>query len=128
MLTAEQFCQHVNQLQHGKQLPEAIYLHCATLEKYDETLSQFVQAVAKALKISPDQWNIVKLGRQAFRLSLLHYPDFFSFPYPSLQTSITVDLSKLRHRIIDYREQENPPILHRKEQMIFPDHPSYVDF
>lgn len=128
MLTPEQFCQRVDKLPVGKRLPDAIYLHRDALQQSDEALGQFVQAVATALKIPDDGWNVIKLGRQAFRVSLLHYPTFFSDAYPTLHRSITVDLAKLQHRIMEYREQENPPILHRKEQMVLPTHPDHEAF
>ena len=78
MLTPEQFCQRVDKLAVGKRLPEAIYLHRDALQQSDEGLSRFVQAVALALKIPDDGWNVIKLGRLSFRVSLLHYPSFFS--------------------------------------------------
>lgn len=128
MLTEEQFRQRVAALPYGKLLPEAIYLHKEALEKTDPALAKFVSALSSALKIAPDEWNLVKLSRDHFRLSLLHYPDFFTEAYPCLHRSVTVDLAKLQHRVVDYTEQENPPILHRKEQMIPPDHPQFADF
>lgn len=127
MLTPEQFCQRVDKLVVGKRLPDSIYLHRDALQQSDEGLSRFVQAVALALKIPDDGWNVIKLGRQAFRLSLLHYPSFFSDAYPALHRSIAVDLAKLQHRIMEYQEQENPPILHRKEQMVLPTYPEHAD-
>lgn len=128
MLTPEQFCQRVDKLAVGKRLPDSIYLHRDALQQSDEALGRFVQAVALALKIPDDGWNVIKLGLQAFRLSLLHYPSFFSDAYPALHRSITVDLTKLQHRIMEYQEQENPPILHRKEQMVLPTHPDHEAF
>lgn len=128
MLTAEQFNRRVAALPYGKCLPDAVYLHKEALEKTDPMLARFASAVGATLKLSADEWNIVKLGRHSFRLSLLHYPDFFSQAYPSLHRSVTIDLVKLQHHIIDYQSQDNPPILHRKEQMILPEHPSYADF
>ncbi|GAA4493794.1 DNA phosphorothioation-associated putative methyltransferase [Pseudaeromonas paramecii] len=128
MLTAAEFAQRVATLPFGKRLPEAIYLHRETLSRTDPGLSRFVEAVGQALKVAPDEWNLVKLGREQFRLSLLHYPDFFSDAYPTLRQSVTVDLSRLQHRVVIYDAQDNPPILHRKEQMLWPEHPSVPDF
>ena len=128
MLTAAEFTQRVAALPFGKQLPEALYLHRDTLARTDPGLAKFVDAVAAALKVAPDAWNLIKLSREQFRLSLLHYPDFFSDAYPALRQSVSVDLSRLQHRIVWYEEQDNPPILHRKEQMLWPDHPSVPDF
>lgn len=128
MLTAEQFLQRVAALPHGKQLPDALYLHRDALAQLDNGLSRFVDAVGQALKIPADSWNLVKLGRRDFRVSLLHYPTFEQDAYPALQHSITVDLARLRHQRTEYTAHDNPPILHRKEQMVLPDHPLYATF
>ena len=41
---------------------------------------------------------------------------------------MTVDLKKLSHKITDYSNYDNPPILHRKETMVSPEHPHYEEF
>ncbi|WP_246814051.1 DNA phosphorothioation-associated putative methyltransferase [Ferrimonas balearica] len=128
MLTPSQFTELVDQLPHVKRLPEAVYLHRDTLETDSPKLFQFAAAVAQALNVLPGDWNIVKLGTRGFRLSLLHYPDFEESAYPCLAQSITVDLAKLSHRITRYSADENPPVLHRKETMVRPEHPMYEEF
>lgn len=127
-MNAEQFQQLVKQVKVGKVLPDSVYLHKDAFTALPAVLSKFVRVVASALKVADDQWNIVKLSRQDFRLSLLHYPDFYSDPYPTLQQSVTVDLRKLQHRVTRYDEHDNPPILHRKELFILPEHPEYENF
>ena len=122
MITAETFKTHVSSLQMGKQLPDAIYLHSDCFEHLPNELTQFINAVANALKVSSDQWNLVKLAKNDFRLSLLHYPDFFTDSYPALSQSVTVNLTKVEHRTTNYKNSENPPILHRKETMLPPEH------
>ena len=84
--------------------------------------------MAKALKIEDDNWNLVKVFRNDFRLSLLNYPLFFEDSYPSLVQSVNIDLVKLTHRITNYSEHDNPPILHRKETMITKKHKFYDHF
>lgn len=118
----------VKEITFGKHLPDAIYLHKDAFEALPSILSEFVINVAKALKISEGDWQIVKLSKNAFRLSLLSYPNFYTDSYPSLKQSVTVNLSKLTHRITDYESSDNPPILHRKELMILPSHPAYTAF
>ncbi|WP_413698562.1 DNA phosphorothioation-associated putative methyltransferase [Psychromonas sp. KJ10-10] len=61
-------------------------------------------------------------------MSLLNYPEFYQDSYPALNKSINVDLNKLSHRITEYSNSENPPILHRKETMILNDNPHYEHF
>lgn len=127
-MNAERFKELVNTVKLGKKLPDAIYFHKDALSEVPKELANFIPLVAKALKIGDHKWNLVKLFRKEFRLSLLNYPLFFEDSYPVLDQSVSVDLIKLSHRITNYSEQENPPILHRKETMISNNHESYEHF
>lgn len=127
-MNAEQFNELVKQVNVGKKLPDAIYLHKDAFGTLPLVLAKFINVVATALKIPESDWNIVKLFKTNFRLSLLHYPDFYTDAYPALQQSVTVDLTKLKHRVTRYHEHDNPPILHRKELFILPSHPDYESF
>lgn len=123
MLTPTRFSELVATLPYKKELPEAVYLHRETLQQTCPPLSEFVCAVAQALKLADEEWHLVKLSKRDFRLSLLSYPTFFVEAYPSLAQSVTVDLAKLKQTVTRYEEHDNPPILHRKETMLVPDHP-----
>ena len=127
-MDAQLFTQLVKETKLGKQLPDALYLHIDAFSALPKTLQGFIPAVAKALNIKENDWNLVKLFKKEFRLSLLSYPEFYQDAYPSLHKSINVDLSKLTHRITEYSTSENPPILHRKETMILSDNKYYDDF
>lgn len=127
-MNAEQYKELVNSLDVGKKLPDAIYFHKDAFEAIPAILSKFIPIVAKALKVEDENWNLVKVFRKDFRLSLLHYPNFFEDSYPALKQSVSVDLSKLTHKVISYKSQENPPILHRKETMVTKDHKFYNHF
>ena len=127
-MDAQLFTKLVKEVKIGKQLPDAIYLHKDAFETLPNTLSKFIPAVANALNINDNEWDLVKLFKKEFRLSLLHYPTFYSDSYPALQKSINVDLSKLSHRITDYKNTDNPPILHRKETMVQANNPHYDHF
>jgi DNA phosphorothioation-associated putative methyltransferase len=123
-----QFNELVKQVTVGKKLPDAIYLHKDAFSKLPPVLAKFVNVVATALKISESDWNIVKLFKTDFRISLLNYPSFYQDSYPSLLQSVNVDLAKLQHRVTRYDSHDNPPILHRKEHFILPEHPEYENF
>ncbi len=127
-MNAEEFNKLVKQVRVGKHLPDSIYLHKDAFNALSQLLVKFIHIVAKALKVSADDWNIVKLSKSDFRLSLLNYPDFYIESYPVLKQSVTVDLAKLEHRLTRYNDNDNPPILHRKELLILPDHPDYQAF
>lgn len=112
----------------GKQLPDAIYIHKDAMNAIPDSLQHFIPAVARAVNLPSEQWNLIKLFKNEFRLSLLSYPEFYSDSYPALEQSLNVDLSKLTHKVTCYRSSDNPPILHRKETMILPDSEYYDHF
>lgn len=118
----------VNDIKIGKKLPDAIYVHKSAFYKISPKLVNTTNAVAKALKVPSEEWNIVKFFRKKFSMSLLNYPTFIEESYPPLKQSVTVDLEKLSHKVTDYSSYDNPPILHRKETMISQDHPNYDEF
>ena len=80
----------------------------------------------------PDTWSdgntLVKFHLDKPVVSFLCYPLFFADPHPALFFSATVDADQQTVRFTDYSQQNNPPILHRKETMISPEHPCYVRF
>lgn len=117
----------INQIRHGKKLPDALYLHKSLLSEKYESIFKVIQNIADALKIHGD-WDVVKLFRKEFKVSLLSYPEFFSNSYPPLVKSTLVDLEKLTSRTTSYQKSENPPILHRKELMVSENHKQYEEF
>jgi DNA phosphorothioation-associated putative methyltransferase len=118
----------VSELRIGKKLPDAVYLHKSALSEVPAKLSKVIFAVGTALKVDESSWDIVKLSRKQFAMSLLRYPTFFEESYPSLKQSITIDLANLSHKVTDYTSYDNPPILHRKETMILSTDENYDDF
>ncbi|MBY8023711.1 DNA phosphorothioation-associated putative methyltransferase [Vibrio fluvialis] len=127
-MDARLYSQLVAQVKIGKQLPEAIYLHKDAFSALPIALTKFIPAVAKALNLPDEQWNLVKLFKREFRLSLLHYPAFYNDAYPALKQSLNIDLAKLTHKLTCYCDSDNPPILHRKETMVLPNSEHYADF
>src|SRR5690554_6271650 len=126
-MDATAFAELLRKTTSGKHLPEAIYLHRDGLALLDETLRDFVQRIATAIKLTETDWNVVKLFKSTFRISYLLYPDFFAEAYPALQRSYTVDLLQKSVKESRYDLSENPPILHRKELMLPTTHPHYKD-
>ena len=55
---------HVKNITIGKHLPEAIYIHQTALDHLTEPLRTLVLKVARALKISIDQWHLLKLYKR----------------------------------------------------------------
>jgi DNA phosphorothioation-associated putative methyltransferase len=71
-------------------------------------------------------FNVLKLHPQGDELSLLDYNDFFVDPFPSLNRSWRVSLSRSSVIFRNYQESRNPPILHRKE-LLLPKSDPHID-
>ena len=127
-MNANDFNQLIKKVKLGKLVGNARYLHRSAFEEIPAELTDFIQLIATALKIPEDDWNIIKLHTQQFRISYLNYPDFYSDSYPALHNSITVDLVTKTQKVANYTETENAPILHRKELFISPDDEHYAEF
>jgi hypothetical protein len=122
------FFKLVKKIKIGKHLPDAIYFHKSAFKNIPSDLAIIIKNVAKALKIKDEEWNLVKVFKKEYKISLLNYPLFFEDSYPSLARSVNIDLSKLEFKIIDFSQSDNPPILHRKETMVPSDHESFEKF
>lgn len=114
----------VGKIVNGKRLPDAIYLHKSAFENEDFQMRDFLSARISSIKEKEFTWNIIKIFRREFKISLLYYPDFFSSAYPELHSSVVLDLADGTYHKRNYENSPNPPILHRKETFILPDHPS----
>jgi DNA phosphorothioation-associated putative methyltransferase len=75
-----------------------------------------------------DDATIIKLNRIVPKVSYLSYPDFDTDPHPALATSVRADLRALDLKYRDFRQSDNPPILHRKETFVAPDYPRRDEF
>ncbi|MEW7972782.1 MAG: DNA phosphorothioation-associated putative methyltransferase [Candidatus Thiodiazotropha endolucinida] len=108
----------VKNINAGKQLPDSVYIHESAKEELPKEIISILTKIASALKISPSDWNIIKLYKRDFRVAFLSYPEFETYSYPALKHSYTVDLTKLSMRKASYEKSDNPPILHRKETFV----------
>ena len=126
-MSPSEYAEQVKNLKIGKALPDAIYAHRSVLQAESPELYKLVSAVARALKIE-DEWNLAKLFKKEYKLSLLNYPSFYTESYPALETSNLVDLETFAVRQTNYNTSDNPPILHRKELMILPSDPHFDMF
>jgi len=123
-----EYRKQVKSLQYGKKLPTAIYLHRSAVESvFSVTLLSYILNTNNKLNIN-EPWNLLKLYKRDFKITLLNYPEFDTYAYPALHTSITIDLEELTHRKANYQKSENPPILHRKETFVLEDYPLIETF
>lgn len=111
----------------GKMTAEALYVHKVALETLPELLRVY-EGCARAYIGQVEGANLIKLDRTKPEVSYLAYPHFDTDPHPALHGSLVVSLRSLKVRHLDYRESDNPPILHRKEQFVPPGYPSREKF
>jgi len=117
----------VQKAQIGKATPTAIYIHVSALAHLPFILRVY-EGCARAYIGAVEGANIIKLYRDEPKVSYLSYPEFESDPHPSLAASLMVDLQTFRVKYREYHDSPNPPILHRKETFLAPDHPMREKF
>lgn len=111
----------------GKALPNALYVHRSAIAQLDPCLQAYERRAQSGL--TPDYpYTLVKFHYDAPKISYLHYPNFERDPHPRLvaSTQVTLTTGALQYR--DYADSPNPPILHRKETFVAPDHPDAARF
>ena len=128
VVTAAEYRQALDALPYGKRLPGAMYL----LDPGDDPripslLRITVAELRKRLEIGTE-FNLLKFHTASPKISFLSYPDFEKDPHPALKAAIIVDLVTGKTRRDHYRTLANPPILHRKETFLPPEHPLYEKF
>ena len=111
----------------GKILPKDIYIHKDSLSYAPEMLQILVE-LACMLFPKKEEYDIVKISRDAHYVSFLRYSNFFLDAHPSLYGSMKVVLHKNKLRYMDYSKSTNPPILHRKESFLHSEHPYFELF
>ncbi|WP_242541363.1 DNA phosphorothioation-associated putative methyltransferase, partial [Phormidium pseudopriestleyi] len=111
----------------GKKLPGALYVHVWALESLDPILRLY-EAVTRHHFGQFDGATLIKFNLEKPIISYLFYPEFDTDPHPALQASLRVHLPEGRIRYRDYRQADNPPVLHRKETFVTPDYPLYELF
>lgn len=106
----------------GKLMPTAIYVHVSALQALPQILRVY-EGCARSYIGSVEGANVIKLSRGEPRVSYLSYSNFERDPHPALVASLTVPLQTFRIKFRDYRESDNPFILHRKEEFVSGDNP-----
>ena len=109
----------------GKIVGGDIYVH---QDAISHASPEVQNAMALALKSTDKEhdkdYNVVRFSKRRKNVSLLLYDAFFEEPFPVLQHSIVVNLSTKTTTHRDYLSSKNPPVLHRKELLLAPDHPN----
>jgi len=101
----------------GKLTADALYVHVSGMDGLPALLRVY-EGCATALAGTVDGANVVKLNRLKPKVSYMSYPDFERTPHPALAESVVASFRELRVDVRDYRDRDNPPVLHRKELLV----------
>lgn len=123
----EDFTGSVSELPFGKRVRNDLYIHVDCLSSCPAGLRDLIEHIRVVAHAGGD-FNVIKFSPPKFKISFLSYPDFHEKPHPELHSSIAVDLGSGKTTRHDYTESDNPPILHRKEAFLPPEHPSVEDY
>ncbi len=127
-MTSAEYRQAIDALPYGKRLPGAVYLaDPGDDSRIPSLLRVTIAELRKRQEIGP-AFNLLKFHTASPKISFLSYPDFEKDPHPALAESIIVDLITGKTRRDNYRGRANPPILHRKETFLPPEHPLHAKF
>lgn len=118
---------HINETRVGKILPDDLYVHVDSLPYIPDPLQILVE-LARMILPADVPYNVLKIARNSWHVTFLDYPDFHEHPHPALRGSMKVLLHKNQLFYRDYRDTENPPILHRKELFLHSEHPRFAEY
>jgi DNA phosphorothioation-associated putative methyltransferase len=111
----------------GKLLPNALYVHRSALDQL-EPLLRVYEGCGRAYLGEVEGANVLKLHRFSGKLSYLVYPDFDTDPHPAWLRCVKLSLRTRQLECYDYAASDNPPVLHRKETFLHPEHPLRAKF
>jgi DNA phosphorothioation-associated putative methyltransferase len=115
----------------GKRVHDEIYIHLTVVaELGDPELEDRVRQAMQHISANSD-WrpNVAKVNVRTRHISLLAYPDFEESPFPTLAASWRFAPGALAAPTCrTYTESVNPPILHRKEQLVGTSHPKHSEW
>lgn len=115
----------------GKRVGDELYLHHSAVALHpDEQLRVLAQSTLAAIPPSGHPApNVLNVNQRLGRASWLAYPDFENDPFPALAVSWSFHCDSLAPPTLRiYSEGINPPILHRKELLVPPEHPQHADW
>lgn len=113
--------------QVGKRIGEDLYVHLSAVVRLPD--EEHRRRIAEELTLLPPEGgravNVAKINVRSGRISLLEYPQFDEQPFPALARSWSRRASGGSEIVCrSYQDSFNPPVLHRKELLVHPDHPS----
>lgn len=121
----------IRQINFGKKIAQTLYFSSDAMALLPTNLRQWLSQLLDDLSSQSTLpgFNVIKLNLETQQLSLLRYEDFQTHHFPCLINSHSVDIhSKSIVSSRSYNIANNPPILHRKELLLAPNHPDIPRF
>ena len=118
---------HCQQSSIGQQRSNSLWVHTSALDQLTPLFRLYEGCASRTIG-RPREATVVKFHTGKPKISYLFFPAFDTEPHPALQTSMQISLRDLYVRYRDYNPDENPPLLHQKEQLVMPDYPGYEKF
>lgn len=112
----------------GKVVADNLYAHVSLIPDLPEPIRSLVSEAESVAAERLVDWNLVKVHLGGGGVSFLDYADFDDAPFPELRRSLRVDLATRVVQERSYDAYANPPVLHRKETLLPPSHPRWVEF
>lgn len=91
-------------------------------------LLRVYEGCARAYLGEVEEANVLKLHRFSGKISYLAYPDFETDPHPTLATCVKFNMRSRQIDFYNYRQSENPPVLHRIETFLTPAYALFAKF
>ena len=113
-------------VKNSKKVGETSYFHLLCLS--EDTIDQLSLSFLKNNNIAVSDFNVIKIYEAKGNISLLAYDNFFDLPFPELKKSFLIKNNNFEGLSPSYYSIVNPPILHRKELLLPPDHPDIPKF
>ena len=110
----------------GKLVSDSLYAHRSLVDQLPP-LSR-LQIIAASQIVGDVDYDLVKLSADGRKVSFLRYPNFDTDAHPSLAHSLAVYLPKTEYFYREFRDSDNPPILHRKDTLVDDTYPLYQKF
>jgi DNA phosphorothioation-associated putative methyltransferase len=111
----------------GKLLPDDLYVHKSAMDSLEPIL-RIYEGCGRTYLGEVEGANLIKIHRRSGKLSYLVYPAFDTDPHPALLRCVKLSLRTRQLECYDYAQSANPPILHRKETFLRPEHPLFARF
>ena len=111
----------------GKRVFDELYVHLSALAECEaiQAVAPNLESALPALCLEGKPPNVIKFNLLTRRFSLLLYRDFDEAPFPELAASwmFSGSSAEAEPGLRRYDGSLNPPILHRKELLVSPQHP-----